>query len=295
VFVDTAYGRVSQVLPPTPAGVDEPVYDPAVHASTFFDDFASYTNTDALKTAYRGGGRDYAELRGTVNLDVTSGVGDSKSFRVDWVTGCQGEGWTWLGAFDLAAPSVRTDTYYSFTLKVNTGYQFLGCGNGSKIVIFDQGLNDRHVLSLEGNGEQPLTYCTSDPWCHGATWGVIIDRPSASIPVYGWSQYKAHQNDAYRSQSYMNDGQWHRVTVHYLPESASLAGDGVIQVWIDGVLVQNHQGGDPASPAYGKVYTGIYTDHAKYRTIQFPTTINGGASSTTRSIWYDNVRVFYRK
>jgi hypothetical protein len=73
-------------------------------------------------------------------------------------------------------------------------------------------------------------------------------------------------------------------------ESAVDAGDGILQVWIDGVQIMNYDGGNAESPAFGKVYARTMT---VFRPIQYQTVVNAGAPQE-QSRWFDDVKVWYR-
>jgi hypothetical protein len=286
----TAYGQVADAVPPPPPGVDEPLYNAGTHTSLYYESFEAYLSTTDLRAAVSS-----AEQRGTVNLDATQGAIGSKSYRVDWdAGGCGQDTWTWIGT-DLSPPTGRKHWFVSFYIKTTPSYPANGCGPAHKTMIFDQGYASRTVFDAWASGpEGPMIYCAGkgDQWCQGLTYHYTIDavRPDGKTT----SGLVGHLNKDSRSASpYLNNGAWHRVTMHLRRESASAAGDGTARLWVDGLLVMDYQGENPDNPAYRKTHTGSLDFWMKK--VQYPTTVNGGPAVAGMKIWFDDLRIYYRE
>ena len=67
-------------------------------------------------------------------------------------------------------------------------------------------------------------------------------------------------------------------------------GDGIVQMWVDGTLVIDYNGGDPASAAYRQTWTRTNDFGSP---LQFPSVLNGGAPQA-QSQWWDNAGLHQR-
>ena len=122
-------------------------------------------------------------------------------------------------------------------------------------------------------------------------WGLFIDNIEAGSSLKGTIEYPQHLAIGTKDPTSLGDAAWHRITVRTRKQSAIDAGDGIIQMWVDGVLVMNYDGTDATSLAYHKVY--IMTVAGQYSPFDLAGVFNAG-SPQAQSRWYDNVRFWYR-
>lgn len=296
-FTDTAIGRADSLAPPPPPppqGTDEPSPLPT-DSVVYVEDFERFGSTTQLKASFAT-----RESFGTINLDTTVAFTGSKSYRIDWpFNGCLGGG----DADVLIERGVRDpgstarDWYVSYYARFVAGYEFTwtaGCarGNASKeMIFFRNGANTggRITWVVEKTFACPDIFGSLT----GERWNFDIDRePNASKPTEcgGFSSYRQHLAFPSKSPASLNDGAWHRITIRFRKESQIDAGDGVLQVWVDGVLIMNYDGGDQASAAFGRVFTRTMTFG---QPIQYQTVINAGAPRV-QSRWYDDLTFWFR-
>jgi len=272
---------------PPPSSTGEPVFDGTRHVSLYYEDFEGHASTAALKSAY-----DVYEQRGSLALETAGGFQTTKALKVSWQAGCGSDGDVLLAR--SIGGTTNPDLYATFMVRTSPGYSFNSCFPDEKIMIFDQGQTNRTVWNISGAGELPTILCAGagDAWCMGLTYQVSIDGSSPPPPTGGpFAEYKARAPSGY-TWNRLTDGGWHRYTVYERKESAALRGDGIVRTWIDGVLVMDHDGTNPSSASYHKVFTGA--NGTKWTHISYPTTLNQG-SANAQTIWYDNVRAYAGK
>lgn len=212
--------------------------------------------------------------------------------RVDWDGGCDRE--PWVRIFKPLPGSASRDLYATWSIRTTPGYKWNACFDDHKIFIFDQGQTNRTVVGISGARELPTIMCagTGNDWCMHLTFQVSIDNASPPhLTAEGWSEYKSTEPAHAAMLAILNDGAWHRWTLHERKESSANAGDGVWQIWIDGVLVMNHDGAACPGRACGKVFTGA--NGTKWTSVSFPTTRNVGTIAG-EVIWYDKVGTWWK-
>jgi uncharacterized protein YjdB len=265
--------------------------------AVFADSFSEYASTTDLLNSFAN-----RQSHGTISLDGTT-FGGNKAFKVTYNNdGC-------LGSYDadvlieksVANPNAASrDWFLQYQVAYQPGYQFWwganigSCprGNASKeaIIFRDPNNTTGGRISVLANTE------TACPAIYGSLgqllWNITIDQqPGDAQPSgCGSQRIKQHLALATKGPAAIADGQLHRVTLYIHKESASDVGDGIVRMWVDGVLVIDYNGDDPANAAYHRTYTRLNGFGAP---IQFPTVINAGAPQQ-ESRWLDNVLVWYR-
>jgi len=108
----------------------------------------------------------------------------------------------------------------------------------------------------------------------GLGWNITIDMQTGSSRP-GYSQIiKQHLALGSKDPNAIANGALHRFTLRYVKESGIDVGDGIVQMWVDGTLVIDYNGGDPANAAYRQTWTRTNDFGSP---IQFPSVLNGGA------------------
>jgi hypothetical protein len=284
----------------TPPPFNEDLSEPHIGAgdvTVYADDFEGYANTTALLAAYA-----HTQTHGTITLDTTIVFGGGKSYRIDWSNdGCLGSADADVEIDKKSSDSTTTarDWYLSYEARFSAGYQFAWdqslCirGAGSKEVLSFRNSNNtggRITWSaIKQSNECPDIYQNVG----GLLWHFSIDaEPGSTRPAQcsGSISYRQHLAQATKDPASLGDAQWHRVTLHLKRESAIDAGNGVIQVWIDSVLIMNYNGENSQSPAYHQVFTRTMP---MFNPIQYQSILNAGAPQG-QSRWYDDVKVWYR-
>src|SRR6267142_384302 len=297
--VSAMFGGLSNVvsatttmLGPPPVLSSEPKVLPG-DIIAYIDSFESYVDTASLLAAYVN-----KQSHGTIILNTTQFTGRKVvEFHYNY-DGC-------LGAYDAAILLERPivgvswtgrEWFVSFEAAFQPGYKFWwsagGCsrGNASKeLIIFRDGNNvTGGRISLLANVE------SANPPIYGALgslgWNVTIDMQTGSVKP-GFSQIiKQHLALGIKDPNAIADGLLHRFTMHYVKESGIDVGDGIIQLWIDGILVIDYNGADLASASYHQTWTRTNDFGSP---IQFPSVLNGGAPQA-QSQWWDNIVIWHR-
>jgi uncharacterized protein YjdB len=281
-----------QVKPPT--GEPDLLAGDVVNYSETFDQYAS---TAALKAAYA-----HTETHGTINLDTVVSFGGGKSFRIDWSNdGCLGSGDADVEVDKKVGDSVTTDRnwYLRYHARFTPGYQFAWdqslCirGAGSKEVLLFRNTNNtggRITWSaIKQSNECPSIQANVS----GLLWHYSVDKEPGSVQpsqCSGSISYRQYLAQGSKDPASVADGQWHRVTIHIKRESAIDAGDGVIQTWIDGVLIMDYNGEDAGNPAFHQVFTRTMP---LFNPIQYQSILNAGAPQG-QSRWFDEFLVWHR-
>jgi hypothetical protein len=282
-----------------PAPNSEPTFTAGVDTSMYFENFESYASTTALRGAYAT-----REIGGSVNLDALVALTGSKSFRADFIGGC-------LGNNDAAVlierqipanqPADRDWVLQWHTL--SPGFKFRwdnfadcprGGGNKEMVLFRDPSVAGGKFTFGQAGATAPECPSIFTPAPSFSLWILFMEADAgATKPSCSGQQQVTMQHLAATTKSppQITDNAWHRLTLRLKKESAKDAGDGVVQFWIDGVLVMNYNGEDPASPAFGKVHTRTLP---MGRIFQYPGTVNGGAPQN-QSRWFDDVRFWVER
>lgn len=263
---------------------NEPVFDSSIHTSVYFEDFETYANTAALKAAYAT-----RETRGTINLDTSVAFSGSKSYRVDWQDpdGCPGD------ADVLIEKSVGmgvSECLLSLNFRKTTNYQWMNApcgGNASKFFLANRtGASATMRVGLYATDEPaaPNIYGTLT----GLRWCFVCEGGNGNPLV----RLRQHMNDEtsgtdVRPQT-IGDLTWHRLTMRFVKSSGENVGDGIVQVWVDGLLVMDYDGSDSGDPAFGLMYMGTGPFGSP---IQYPAVLNRSAIQV-QSLWFDAVRMY---
>jgi uncharacterized protein YjdB len=263
----------------------------------YVDSFTRYTSTSNLVASFAN-----KQSHGSIALDTTTFPGN-KTYRVTYNNdGCLGSSDADVGIEKTTSdPSAPTrDWFVQYQVAYQPGYQFWwganigSCprGNASKeyIIFRDPNNSTGGRISILANNEAacPAIYGSLNQM----SWNVTIDKQTGNtLPTSCGSQrIKQHLALATKSPDAIADGQFHRITFHFRKESGADVGDGVVRMWVDGVLVIDYDGGDPSNPAYHQTYT---RQNDFGWPMAFPTVLNSGAPQL-ESRWLDNLLVWYR-
>jgi hypothetical protein len=297
----TSEGKVGTadltVRDPPPAGVGEPL--PTDPGAVIFweEDFDGYDDVNALKAAYGD-----TEQAGTIALDATGGVGGSKAYRVDWEArpppNCVGK--TMNNTVALLhthpAPLTAREFFMQTWVRFSPEFVFVNwhCdGNARKHWLHYRdgvsGGQGRLGMLVTAENARPPIWAPAGTY-FGTRWHVEAEAlPSES----GYVGLRQHLNDGSgggpdkRPQGIADD-QWHRQTLRVRLESSPSAGDGLVQMWIDGLLVMDYDGADPGSPAFGL----IKTKTLGLKWMEWPTVFNRGAPQA-QAEWWDQMVIWH--
>lgn len=286
--------------------VVEPTFRAGVDTMMWSDDFSQYTSSANLFAGYN----QSSQNGGSLNLDKAIFVNDSQSLRIDWDSaGCLGGNDAnvhiekSVGKLDLHKEWVAS--YYT---RFSAGYMFYwsagGCSRGvsaKELVSYASGqtLNGKWSIVAHAFGSNELaTACPTifqSGISSGLLWGFFLDGsdsgtafPAASCASVAYPQHLAIGS---KDPNSLVDGQWHHITVRTRKQSALDVGDGIVQMWVDGVLVMNYDGSDPSSLAYHKVFVRIQS--GQYAPFWLAGIFNAG-SPKAQSRWFDEIRFWYR-
>lgn len=288
----------SAVATISPAG---PITEPTLQAGdvvSFVDSFKTFDSTQALLNAYANGA-----THATIALDTSTFPGNRVvKFTYDSV-GC-------LGGNDadvdiqkkLPDGSTSTDRDWIFTFNVayQSGYQFWwgsnigSCirGNANKQFLIFRDVNNTTGgrIGLIANTEPACPDFFGAP--AGLAWNVNIDGETGDTLTTACTTQRVKQITAYgtKDPNSIADGKLHRITLFVRRETAQDAGDGIVAMWVDGVVVMNYNGEDATSAAYHKVYTKTLPIGLP---VIFPTIFNAGAP-ITESLWFGNLLFYHR-
>jgi hypothetical protein len=196
------------------------------------------------------------------------------------------------------------EIFVSYWARFTSGYLFrwpsgTTCassgGNASKeFIIFRSGANADGRITLGQNTQSAQTVDLGRSDLFDLRWDFTINgEPGSRLPATEgkgyYRQYLADGGGVDLRPARLGDGQWHRVTWRIRRETSVDAGDGVIQLWVDGQLLMDYVGSDPSNPAYRQVHTRTMP----FRIIQYQTVLNRGAPQA-QSRWYDDVTIWRR-
>ena len=189
-----------------------------------------------------------------------------------------------------------------YNVKYDVGFAFAGsdgpgvCNSGTESKQF---LN---IRSSTSNGRMSFLVNNSGGVCPGDAAETAFTGKARYMSAFSADtgqisqcagatpRYTQHTGASVDPDS-IADGQTHLVTIYNKLESALNAGDGIVRVWVDSVLVMEYNG-----EAGGNAADTVYTVNATARPyaayiIQYPWTYNGG-SPKAQSQWRDNVRIW---
>jgi len=277
----------------------EPVFNAAVDAVMFYDDWESYPTSASL---FDGSG-DY---RYSTNSPAGISILTTQVF----------EG-TRKVSFDYQAAGDINHILESGAIAKNTG-------GGPRVVVLSYAYRNvgtpykgkEFVILVKGDGSQQLKLVSfMDFIAPSSLQGCFYDAPGnprrPDIPPEGkskaWNrdpvghQYMGNAGypDWYQyppggtSAGPINDGSWHRFSAMFTKERDSQPGTGRIEMWIDGIKVMAYIGDDPVRCEYGQVYTARGATTRLIEGFQFPTTTSGGAPWTGgATIEFDALRIW---
>jgi hypothetical protein len=288
------------VQPAGPASTVEPTFTLGVDTSMYFEDFESYASTTAFRNAYAT-----REIGGSIALDATVAMAGTKSFRADFVGGC-------LGNNDAAVLIERslpanqpTDRDWVFQWHSRSpGFKFRwdnfadcprGGGNKELVLFRDPANNDGKFTFGQAGATAPECPAIYTPPPAFSLWIFFQEADAGATQPAACSGRQQitmqHLAAGTKAPNLITDDTWHRLTMRLKKESGKDVGDGIVQFWIDGVLVMNYNGEDSSSPAFRRVYTRTLP---MGRIFQYPGTVNGGAPQN-QSRWFDNVRYWVER
>lgn len=133
----------------------------------------------------------------------------------------------------VAAPNLgsnRRELYWAFTWKANATWQ----GHSSGV--------NKLGFGWQGSRTFGLTW-------YWNVWGV---NASPTISLFDAGITYFHPNTA--AAVPIRAGQWHEVEVYYRPSSAAGVADGIVRIWVDGILMNDHVNVVTTSGAINDVY-----------------------------------------
>ena len=275
----------------------EPQFESGMDRQHYSEGFEPYASASALP---------YAKTERYGMLAVDQGVANSgsRSLRIDWQnTGCLGGSDANVAIDKKVADTTSTDRnwYLRYHARFTPGYLFYwpsglcSRGVGSKeVVIFRNSANTGGRITWSAITPQAACPSIYGSLLPGLRWHFSIDgEPGTTAPTQcsGSSSYRQHLAIAEKGPAALADGAWHRVTMHLRRETAPGAGDGLIRVWIDGILIMDYDGETAASPAFHQVFTRTMP---VFNPIQYQSTFNAGAPQA-QSRWFDDFLVWSRR
>jgi hypothetical protein len=140
-----------------------------------------------------------------------SPIGESKTLQIDYLTGHAGGGGTEL-RYDIARQDRRNEIYVGYYVQVNPQWQGHESAINKMIYLHDGGSSEFAAMWYEmfGTGDSSL--------------GLYVVNQSGRGP--GGIRPDGHEVTFTR-------GQWHRVEIY---QKQGAAQNGVVRVWVDGVL-----------------------------------------------------------
>ncbi len=292
------------------SSVAEPVFNSATDVMALSDDFpsSSYPTISALASPY-----SIATSHGTVSLDSTQAFASDQSVKVTFNNdGCldgqsPSDASVGIGR-SIGANDTHPEWVASYYAMYQPGYMFWwsngGCSRGvsaKELVNFyastpggvgKWSLVAHHFSASELSSVWPPIYQVSVGAGGAVLWGVWQDNLETSSTVAANNPtYPQHLAIGTKDPNAIADGAWHRITVRSRKQSGVDVGDGIIQMWVDGVLVMNYDGTDSSSPAYHKVY--VSSNAGMYQPFAVAGIFNGGAPQL-QSRWLDRFR-FWRR
>ncbi len=286
---DTADVTITDAAPPPPpAGVDEPVFDPAVDTELWFDDFTSYasvednsprmitgTSTREGKYAWRRDVGNVLNKSDYWSLGLSGGPSDLPYLRARYIPHPDGGGKNFnpgemrpIAHVDgNRAPSVMIVTMWVRNIGDlyggKKGVVLGGWGRTVMLVSGESKVNPQKIIECywEADWPHPALDPTTTPDWQSRMWtwardAADIDGLGTKVIIYG-------QNRGYSDIQFnnFNDGTWHRWTYRFTRGAGSTThGDGKarIEMWQDGVKIIEWLGDDPSRPEHGLVfYPGI--------------------------------------
>jgi hypothetical protein len=206
----------------------EPVYDPAVYTMAYQDNMDSYTSVDAMGAT----GQSQPLISPNPSPQTTSSAVDKS--RNSLITGRDGTGkalrLTYSGANQASAtfltwnmPSTPTlaTHYFQYWARVTFATQFSGT---LAVKWFEAWHVKTDRVQWNTHDHLPCPVSTG----HGTYWQVYDQ--SRETTCQGNQPVGPYFND-------ITDGQWHRFTYEYRPNTSAGSRDGVARMWIDGVKI----------------------------------------------------------
>lgn len=277
----------------------EPIYDPSIHTSVWYDDFESYTAGSAPSSAYT-----LNQSHGSIVIDNAVAYAGSQSCKFTVNGGCLSVGndanvglEKGLSGLSNYSSSQRV-WYVSWYAKHDVGYYDLNCGGEFKeLYIFRLAGGDAtgsaSFIATKNGGPLvcPDFYGSNVVPSGTIGWSLVAhSEAGCTKPVSCSSQKELLRQELARTTFRpidIDDGNWHHITFQFRRESAIDAGDGGIWQWVDGTKVLSYDGTDATDVAFGQVYTRT----TEFRLIQIFGVVNQSLSSTGNR-WLDELRVF---
>ena len=243
------------------AGPEEPLLASSL---LYRDDFESYADLAELKSNYPL----FREQGGSIALEA-------KSMRVDYASdgGCA-DAEVFVGK--LVAGDLP-EVIASWRFKVEAGFVYVqsACGPSSgstEFAITRPGEpSGRVTVEVSAEAENPVRSAPA-----GVSWRVGVNDAFAMAPRR--AVYAQHLRVETQGPLALSRGEWHRVTLAVRRETSVARGDGLVQLWVDGVIVI-----DVGNAASGT---------APFSSVRYPTSLRGGARAQSR--WFDDVVLFAR-
>ena len=218
-------GTSNNPPPPAPTGTTEPSFNSATGVIVFSDNMDAYTSTTAMQS-YSGSGMAWKNIFVT-NLDnsqqvITPGYGGTGQALREVYSGANQDSHTW----DLINVPTMPDTtthYFQYWGRVTVSGSL-----GSTVLAFKWFM----AFHRDGNRIQWNTHdhlpCALQNGNVASYWQVY--------DTGGETTCQANQPVGPYPKDVFN-GQWHRFTYEYKPNTAPGSRDGIARMWIDGTKV----------------------------------------------------------
>ncbi|MGH7668327.1 MAG: Ig-like domain-containing protein [Gemmatimonadaceae bacterium] len=210
--------------PPAPTGTDEPSYNAASDAMVYSDNMDAYTSIALLQATHVGSGMYWTPS--TFGLDagdqvVSPGFGGSGYALRQAYSGAYQDAHDWDLNNIVPLPDTTTH-FFQYEGRVT-----MGSALGS------QTLAVKWFMAFHRDGTR-VQWDTHDH--------LPCSAQASGVGTY-WEVYDKAETSCQGNQpvgpypAQIFDGQWHRFTYEYRPNTAAGSRDGIARMWVDGVKV----------------------------------------------------------
>jgi hypothetical protein len=169
----------------------------------------------------------------TVQTIAGSPIGESRALELGYAQGHVGGGGTEL-RYDIPAASRRGEIFVGYYVQVNAAWQGHGSGINKMLYLHD------------GGG------------AFSAMWYEMFGSGSSPLGLYAVNQSGSGPSGMHESPSRVvfQRGQWHKVEIY---QKQGAANNGIVRVWVDGVLAIDRSDVDTRStPVDNVTLSGIW-------------------------------------
>ena len=193
-----------------------------------------------------------------IHVDAGGGLGGSGALRIDWTPQngtCQED----AHLIERALPGIR-EIFVQYSVRYSPHFAFDWTQSGHSGCAG----NAKKLLLLASTNGSPFNFASEN---HLLGMGSENDRPLFAAKV-----------GPRVTDEQLGDGTWHRVTMHIIQSSSTVAADGLIEGWIDGVK-------EWYVPKWVSASSGGWS------AFRMPTTFDQG-SPVVQSEWIDNLTLW---